>query len=128
MAGPGAAQAAAEAVRGAGEGEEPEAQGSGALVSAGLPRLGPQGGVGPSPRPSDRGWPAAAATAAAACCWFTHLPAVLLTDASLSNNPQLAAAIDNRAGEVGLAILDAEHGELLLSQHVETARTFARTL
>lgn len=41
---------------------------------------------------------------------------------------QLAAAIDNRAGEVGLAILDAARGELLLAQHVETSRGFARTL
>lgn len=63
------------------------------------------------------------------CLLLVHPPgAVLLTDASLSNKCQLAAAIDNRAGEVGLAILDAEHGGLLLSQHVETARTFARTL
>jgi ethanolamine utilization microcompartment shell protein EutS len=40
----------------------------------------------------------------------------------------LAAVIDNRAGEVGLAVLDADGGALLLSQHVEATRTFARTL
>lgn len=40
----------------------------------------------------------------------------------------LAAVIDNRAGEVGLAVLDAGGGTLLLAQHVETTRTFARTL
>lgn len=40
----------------------------------------------------------------------------------------LAAVIDNRAGEVGLAVLDADGGALLLSQHVETTRTFARTM
>lgn len=46
----------------------------------------------------------------------------------LLTNHQLAAAIDNRAGEVGLAILDAARGKLLLAQHVETSRTFPRTL
>lgn len=40
----------------------------------------------------------------------------------------LAAVIDNRAGEVGLAVLDARGGGVLLTQHVETTRTFARTL
>lgn len=40
----------------------------------------------------------------------------------------LAAVIDNRAGEVGLAVLDGGGGALLLAQHVETTRTFARTL
>ncbi|KAL4430860.1 hypothetical protein ABPG75_006116 [Micractinium tetrahymenae] len=40
----------------------------------------------------------------------------------------LAAVIDNRAGEVGLAVLEAGGGSLLLAQHVETTRTFAHTL
>lgn len=40
----------------------------------------------------------------------------------------LAAVIDNRAGEVGLAMLDAAAGALHLTQFVETTRTFARTL
>ena len=40
----------------------------------------------------------------------------------------VAAVIDNRAGEVGLAVLDAASGTLLLAQHVEETRTFARTL
>ena len=40
----------------------------------------------------------------------------------------MAAVIDNRAGEVGLAVLDAASGALLLAQHVEATRTFARTL
>lgn len=40
----------------------------------------------------------------------------------------VAAVIDNRAGEVGLAVLDAAAGELQLSQYVETTRTFACTL
>lgn len=40
----------------------------------------------------------------------------------------VAGVIDNRAGEVGLAVLDADGGTLLLAQHVETTRTFARTL
>lgn len=39
-----------------------------------------------------------------------------------------AAVIQNRAGEVGVAILDAAGGALLLGQHVETSRTFARAL
>lgn len=39
----------------------------------------------------------------------------------------LAAVIDNRAGEVGVAVLE-EGGSLLLAQHVETTRTFAHTL
>lgn len=40
----------------------------------------------------------------------------------------VAAVIDNRAGEVGLAVLEAGGGALLLAQHVETTRTFAQTL
>ena len=40
----------------------------------------------------------------------------------------VVAVIDNRAGEVGLAVLDAASGALLLAQHVEATRTFARTL
>ena len=40
----------------------------------------------------------------------------------------VAAVIDNRAGEVGLAVLDADGGTLLLAQHVESTRTFALTL
>ncbi len=40
----------------------------------------------------------------------------------------LAAVIDNRVGEVGLAVLDAGGGALLLAQHVESSRTFTRTL
>lgn len=40
----------------------------------------------------------------------------------------VAAVIQNRAGETGLAVLDAAGGALLLGQHVETSRTFARAL
>lgn len=40
----------------------------------------------------------------------------------------LAAVIDNRAGEVGLAVLEESGCSLLLAQHVETTRTFAHTL
>lgn len=40
----------------------------------------------------------------------------------------VAALIDNRAGEVGLAVLDAAAGTLLLTQFVESTRTFVRTL
>lgn len=39
----------------------------------------------------------------------------------------VAALIDNRAGEVGLAVLDAAAGTLLLTQFVESTRTFVRT-
>ena len=45
-----------------------------------------------------------------------------------SEGALLAAVIDNRAGEVGLAVLDASSGALLLAQHVEATRTFALTL
>lgn len=40
----------------------------------------------------------------------------------------LAAVIDNRAGEVGLAVLDAGGGRLLLAQHIDTTRSFAHTM
>lgn len=40
----------------------------------------------------------------------------------------VAAVIDNRAGEVGLAVLDADGGALLVTQLVETTRSFAQTL
>lgn len=40
----------------------------------------------------------------------------------------LAACIDNRAGEVGLAVLDAAAGALVIMQHVEATRSFAVTL
>lgn len=40
----------------------------------------------------------------------------------------VATVIDNRAGEVGLAALDAASGTLLLAQHVEATRNCACTL